>query len=298
MTLYANLQFTKNWLETSSPTTSTLTTNDMLLMGTLREVSDRMDSEFPQVPRWTYFAPYRGSRKYLVTPERVNSRLNTFRFREALLEIDATITLGTQVLTVGTDVEVWPDATQPPFYALRLIGCCRTWYDFCAGCAAPLQVTVPGVWGFQRDYASAWPTITTLTATMTNAQTTMIVASVTAADPYGIAPGINIGTLLRVDDGTDEFIEVTGINAGTLTYTVRRGVNGTTAVAHTNATAGVQAFQVETPVQIAVARQAALMYARRGKYTTMEVVSMSEVRYPQDFLTEVRAMMQGYSQGF
>lgn len=298
MTLYANLQFTKNWLETSTPTTNTLTTNDMLLMGTLREVSDRLDSEFPQVPRWTFFAPWRGSRKYLVTTERVNSALNTFRFKEALLEIDATITLGTSVLTVGTDVELWPDATQPPFYALRLIGCCRTWYDYCAGCAAPLQVTIPGVWGWHRDYASAWPTITTLTATMTDTQTTMVVASVTAADPYGIAPGINIGTLLRVDDGTDEFMEVTGIDATAKTYTVRRGVNGTTAVAHTDATAGVQAYQVETPVQIAVARQSALMYARRGKYTTMEVVGMSEVRYPADWMYEVRAMMSNYSNGF
>ena len=48
----------------------------------------------------------------------------------------------------------------------------------------------------------------------------------------------------------------------------------------------------------AVARQAALSYSRRGKYTTMEVVGMSEVRYPQDFLAEVQAMKQLYSLGY
>lgn len=298
MTLYANLDFAKYELETVSPTTSTLTRDDQLLLGDLREASDRMDSEFPQIPRWPYFAPWDGLHTYLVEPTRINSRLNIFRFREPLLEVGSTITLGAQTLTLGTDVDLWPTTDQPPFYALRLIGCCRTWYDYCAGCAAPLQVTIPGVWGFHRWYAQAWPTITTLTATMTDAQTTVVVASVTAADPYGIAPGISIGTLIRINDGTTEFMEVTGINSGTKTYTVLRGVNGTTPVAHTDATAGVQAFQVETPVRSAVARQADLKYARRGKYTTMEVVGMSEIRYPQDWLVEVRAMMQGYSPGY
>lgn len=299
MTLYATLQFAKRELEASQATGSTLTIDDMRLVGYLRQVSARMDSEFPQTPRWPMFAPWNGSRKYTITypSTRVNSRLNTFQFKDNLLEIGATVTLGATVLTVGTDVEVWPDAQQPPFHALRLLGGRRTWYDNCAGCGTPLQLTISGIWGYHRDWASAWAEITTLAGAMTSSQTTMVVANADAADPYGVTPGIGIGTLVQIDDGTDEYMEVTAVNSGTDTFTVLRGVNGTTGVAHTNASAPVMAFQVEPPVQIAVARQADLAYARRGKYTTMEVQGMTEVRYPADWMVEVRAMMQGYSNG-
>lgn len=295
MTLYASLDYCKAELETSQPTGATLSTDDQRLLGYIRAVSLRLDSEFPQIPRWPFFAPWQGSRTYLVEPTRVNSRLNTFRWKEPLLEIGATITLGTLTLTVGTDVDVWPVTTQPPFYALRLIGCCRTWYDYCSYCAAPLMVTIPGVWGFTRDYASAWPIITTLAAAVTTtAQTTITLTSVTAPDPYGIAPALSSGSLLQIDD---EYLEIINIDPGTKIATVLRGVNGSTAAAHLNG-ANVQVFQVELPVQYEVARQAALNYARIGKYTTVEVVGMSEIRYAPDWLVEVRAMMQGYSQGY
>lgn len=295
MTLYANLDYAKSQLETSIATGATLSANDQLLLGYLRAVSLRLDSEFPQTPRWPFFAPWQGSRVYLVQPTRVNSALHTFQWKEPLLEVGATVTLGTQTLTVGTDVELWSTTTQPPFFMLRMIGCCRSWYDYCIGCAAPLQVTISGVWGYHRDYANAWPVVTTLAAAITTTtQTGITLTSVTVADPYGIAPALSSGSLLLIDD---EYLEIISIDPGTKIATVLRGVNGSTAAAHLNG-ADVAVWQVELPVQYAVARQAALSYARRGKYTTTEVVGMSEIRYPADWLVEVRAAMQGYAVGY
>lgn len=302
MTLYATLDYTKSILETSQPTGATLTLNDQRLAGYLRQISERMDSEFPQVPRWTYFAPWKGQRKFTIArpSTHVNSRLNTFEFRQNLLQIDPTITLGDTVLTVGTDVDIYPDALQPPFHMLRLLGCCNTWYSSCwqPTCCAPLQVTIGGWWGYHRDWANAFPNITTLAATMTATQTTIQVADLNAPDPYGITQGLSYGSLFRIDDDTDELMEVQNVNPNTNIATVRRGVNGTTASAHNTVGDAVQVFQVELPVQEAVARQAAMQYARQGKFTSVEVQGMSEIRFPKDWLAEVWAMMQGYSTGY
>lgn len=299
MTLYANLDFTKSVLKASQPTGAALTVDDMRLAGYLRQVSDRLDNEFIQIPRWPMFAPWYGTRQYVVTSQQVNSRINTFQFTDNLLALTGDVTRGNTTLVVGTNVELYPLYSQPPYHALRLIGCCPTWYDRCEGCgSAPTQVGIPGIWGFHRDWANAFPVVTTLTATMTSSQSTLAVADLEAPDPYGIVPAISYGSLLQIDDDTDELMEVIGVNVQTKVAAVRRGVNGTTAVEHTDADAGVKVFQVETPVQIAVARQAALQYARLGAFTTVEVQGMTEVRYPNDWLVEIRAMMQGYVYGY
>ncbi len=295
MTLYANLDFAKYELQTAQPTAAALTRDDMLLLGHLRQVSDRLDSEFPLTPRWPFFAPWYGSRTFLVNPSQVNSRLNTFRFSAPLLALTGDVTNGTQTLVSGTNVALWPTTDQPPFYALRLLGCCGSWYDNCGSCGTPLQVTIPGIWGWHRNYASAWPTITLLDGAINASVTSIKVDNLSAPDPYGITPGISVGSLLQFDDGTGEFLEVTGIDPATQTAIVLRGVNGTSALAAAHAdNVGVQVFQVETPVQEAVAKQAGLLYARRGKYDTVEVVGMTEIRYAPDWHVSVRAMMQGY----
>lgn len=295
MTLYANLDYTKRKLKTAQPTAATLSANDMEIVDDLRSISLRLDSEFPLVPRWPFFAPWQGLRKFLVTSDRVNTQRNTFQWTPPLLALTGDITLGTLTLVVGTDVELWPDSTQPPFNMLRLISRSQSWYDGCAGCDAPLQVTIPGIWGYHRDYANAFPELTTLAAAVTTTtQTTLTFTNLSAATPYGITPGISAGSLLQIDD---EYIEVTVPNFPANTATVLRGVNGSAAATHSNG-AAVQVWQVEAPVQDAVARQAGLKYARLGAYTTIEIVGMSEIRYPADWLVEVRAMMQGYSLGY
>lgn len=298
MTLYATLDFAKSVLKTTQPTGATLTIDDQRLAGYLRQVSLRIDNEFPQTPRWTYFAPWYGTRDILVTPQQVNSRLNTFQFKANLLALTGDVTVGNRTLVDGTNVELFPNATQPPFHALRLIGCCSSWYDRCDTCAAPSQVSIPGIWGWNRDWANAFPQLTALTAAMTDSQRTIEVADLLAPDPYDIVPGISYGSLIQIDDGTTELMEVLSVNTASGVANVRRGVNGTTPVAHPDADAGVLVYQVDPPVQQAVARQAALIYARLGSFTTVEVNGMSEVRYPSDFLTEVRAMMAEYSYGY
>lgn len=301
MTLYANLHYTQGWLETAQPIVSVLTQQQQILLQALRAVSLRLDNEFPTVPRAPYFAPWYGSRPFVVPypSTQVNSRLNTFQFRDNLLALTGDVTQGSTALVEGTNVELYPTGSYPPFHSLHLLGCCGSWYDHCGACNTPLEVTIPGVWGWHRDWANAFFEATTLNGALTAAQTTITFTDLDAPDADGTVPAISIGSLLQIDDGTTELMEV--VNAWDTTANtalVRRGVNGTTAVAHTDAAAGVLVYQVDPVVQQAVARQAAMGYARKGKYTTMEVQGMSEVRYPQDWLVEVRAMMGGYAYGY
>jgi hypothetical protein len=91
-----------------------------------------------------------------------------------------------------------------------------------------------------------------------------------------------------------EYLEVVSTHLSTNTVTVRRGMNGTAADGHSEDTP-VYRWNVEDPVKTAVARQAGLMYARRGAYTTVEVQGMSEIRYPNDWLREVVDMLAEYA---
>lgn len=301
MTLYSNLHYTQGWLETAQTITSTLTQQQQILLQAIRAVSLRLDNEFPTNPRAPYFAPWYGSRPFLVPypSTMVNSRLNTFQFRDNLMALTGDVTQGARTLVDGTNVEVFPVGSYPPYHALHLLGCCYSWYDNCGACNTPLEVTIPGVWCWHRDWANAYFEATTLNGALTSTQTTVTFANLDAPDADGFVPAISIGTLFQIDDGTDELLEVVNNwDATANTALVRRGVNGTTKVAHTDATAGVLVFQVDPVIQQAVARQAAAIYARRAKYNTLEVVGMSEVRYPQDWLGEVRAAMGTVDYGY
>lgn len=257
------------------------------LLRYVRIVSRRIDLDF--AARRPLFLPYIEARKFLVSSDRVNTTLGTFRLGMPLLALSA-VTVGTSTLTVNTTVYAYPDVDMPPFYDLRLSDY-GTWYSYCTDDGAPLFTTVTGTWGMHREYANAWLKVDDLAADITSSATSLTVADADGADDYGTSPRLSEGQIIRLDS---EYMIVLTVNTTTNTLTVKRGQLGSTAAAHV-AGADVDVFQVEDPIRHVTARQAAFLWARQGAYTTMEVQGMSEIRYPPDLLAELRAVEQDYS---
>lgn len=294
MTCYCSVNEALSILGTAQQGNLPSTIDPSLLLSNVRIVSTEIDNKFPPVtpPRWPAFAPYLGTRKLRVDGQNVNSIENTYQFNTPLLRLDGVV-LNSQSYTVGTQVQAFPDSSYPPFYQINWVDWCMPFWYGC--CTWPIFINVTGVWGFNRDFANAWLAVDALAAAITTTtQTTFTVSSVSGADDYGAPYRISPGHLLQIDS---EWMDVLSVQASSNTVTVKRAVNGSTAATHLiNAT--VSRWQVEEPVKRATARQADLMWARMGAYTTMEVQGMgTEVRYPNHWLAEVDAMLAGYQYG-
>jgi hypothetical protein len=267
------------------------------LLSALRNASRRVDGIFSA--RRPLFEPVLDTRSYPVTSVNVDSWLNVFYISDPLLALSA-VTFGSisnpVSLTPGAQVSVYPP-NYSPSRGLRLTQTSRSWYQMCNDCATGGGfVNVTGVFGIHRDYASAWVDLDVITdtAVTTTTQTTVVVANANGDDEYGFTPRFSPGQLIRIDS---EYMEVTQVNYTTDVLTVRRGQNGTTAATHAIG-AAVAVWRPEEVVRRAVARQAGLLYARLGAYTTVSVEPTgTEVRYPSDLLVELRSSLQEFAYG-
>lgn len=284
---YASADYTKSIMGAVQATNGGTSINEDKLMSTLRTVSRRVDQVFAS--RRPLFLPYIEARKFPLDGMRVNSGMGTFRVDGYLLALTTLDVAGNAV----TAVAGYPDSSTPPFSLLRLTDCCQGWYDYCAECCTPRQVTATGIWGFHSDYANAWLAVdaVTTTAITTTTATTFTVASASGDDAYGQPNRISPGHLLKIDS---EFMEVVGVSSNTVT--VIRGVNGSTAATHALA-AVVYRWEVDEALKRAVARQAGMLYSRMGAYTVAEIQGMGEIRYPADWLAEVTGTLQAYANG-
>lgn len=276
MTLYATLDDAKTQAK------ATATGEDDVLQRNLRVVSRRIDRLFAS--RRPHFAPYIEQREFYLDPAMVNTSEYTFRFSDPLLALTA-VTVASEALTLATQVEAWPTLATP-YHKLRLV-CYGSWYSFCNSTNEWPLVKITGTWGYHRDWANAWQTITTLNgAIVSTTATSITLTNVDAADAWGLTPGISAGSLIRIDS---EYLEVTATNTTTNVATVRRGVNGSTAATHLTSTA-VEAYQVEDAIRDVVARQAAFKNKRRGSYENATIGELT-VSYPSDMLHELRAVV-------
>ena len=295
MTLYCTLADVRAELKPNSDNT----TSDAYVLGAIRTVSRRIDREF--AARRPLFAPYIETRRVRVDPRYINTIDGTFWLGPtgSLLSFTGLV-VGDDTLTVGTHVAGFPDTSMPPFTHLHLLeSAAYSWYYYaaCADDGYPLMAQITGIWGLHRDYANAWMHVDDLQATITDSGTTVTVADDDGADAYGLTPRFSPGNLIKIDD---EFMEVTAVASNSLT--VRRGVNGSTAAAHTGASgtggANISTWQVEEPIRRAVARQTAFLQARRGAYESVAVSpGGGEIRFPGDLLSEVRAILNDYAMG-
>lgn len=290
MSIYSTLAYALSEMSATSAGAAQLVADNGKIYNNLRSASRKLDNKMGS--KRPLFCPYNEARDFLVTSDKINSALGTFDisyhpFGGFLLAITSVV-IGDTTLVADTDYKAYPSTTIPPFKYLRLRNG-NSWYDYCsASDYDPLTLTITGTWGVHRDYANAWHKVDDLTANMTDSATSGTVADVDGADLYGITPRISAGNLLRI--GT-EYLLVNSTDTTAQTFTGLRGVNGSTAAAHSTGD-DVYVWQVEEPVRDAVAKQSGLKYARRGAYTTVEVQGMSEVRFPSDVMQEIWAVVQ------
>lgn len=283
MTAYCTLARAKTELRADT------TTSDDVLMRAVFDVSARIDGIFSS--RRPYFAPHVETKTFVIGEHMTDSGVNTLRLPAPLLSLTS-ITLNAQALSTSGDVEAYPAANYP-VWELRLKDTAATWHTRVYSTSYPRPiVSITGIWGYHEAYTEAWLAVDALAAAITTTSaTSLTVADVDGDDPYGFAPRISRGALLKIDD---EYLEVTDTNTGTNTVTVRRGANGSTAATHL-ISAPVSIWQPEENVARITARQAGLLYARRGSY---EASVFNEagvtITYPQDLLTELRGALQTY----
>jgi len=262
-----------------------------------RVVSRRIDAIMAS--KRPFFAPYIETRKRRAVSVAINSTERTFTFDSALLELSG-VSVNDSALTVPSQVYGYPDADMPPFNALQLADYAASWYSVCSGCngAALPVISISGTWGYHRDYENAWVAVDVLQANINDSVTSIEVADIDGIDKYGFTPRISAGNLIKIGN---EMMEVTA------TYpeaddpdadddvTVIRGVNGSTAAAHAQNDV-VYVWYPEWQIRSVTARQAALMYARRGGYNAV-TPGDGNTTYPPDLLQELLGVLQDYGYG-
>ncbi len=125
------------------------------------------------------------------------------------------------------------------------------------------RILVDGLWGYHNDYPNAWGDSLD---TVQDAPLTANAVTVTVTDADGLDNrGMTRFEVLDYLLVEDEQMQVIGITANTLS--VIRGVNGTTAVAHTQGTA-IKVYRQMPEVVFAVSEIAKWMYEHRDKVST------------------------------
>lgn len=288
MPYYCTLDYAKNYMAAQQAATSPPTLNDQRILSSIRTASARIDNPFQQLR--PMFLPYNEVRPFQLTADMVNSYYGIFSFIGNLLELTS-VAVNAQAVTVPTQVATYPPGSIPPFNQIAWASPLSFLWGLGGNCFTVPFINIGGVWGFQRDYPNAWQAVDTLSADMDATQTTLAGTNFAAPDLYGLAPCISAGSFIKVEN---EWMQVTLTNANTNVATVLRGQNGTVAASHTHPLP-ISVWQVEEPVQRAVARQAGLMVARIGSYVSVDVQPMGSVVYPQDWLYEVYGMLDGYA---
>lgn len=268
---------------------ATDTSDDPILLANIRQVTARANKLLMgRSSRWDYFGPTIEARSIPLSASRINSDINTLRLDRPLLALTAVVAYQTTVTSVA---EAYPQG-DTPYRQVRITSSGRLWWDY-ASRTDPSYATVTGVWGYHSDYDNAWLAVDALVGDINASVTALTVADVDGADPYGLTPRLSTGHLLKIDD---EYLEVSATDTSSDVVTVRRGVNGSTAAAHSSG-ATVYTWQVEEPIRDVVARMAGFKYARRGAYEAKRLDGVGEVTYPQDLLKEFAAVVSEYQYG-
>lgn len=194
-------------------------------------------------------------------------------------------------LVAGTDYYPYPRG-ETPITMLRLIaGSGRSWTIYSTDWRDAIAIT--GIAGYHEKYGDAWVSSgdSVQDAGGIDSSTTLItVVDVDDEDAYGQTPRFSPGNLIRI--GT-EFCEVVKTNPSSNTLTVRRGVNGSTAAAHDEATA-IDVFQVEPNIQRAALRWVGYLLHRRGAYEQTSFDGVATVTFPPDAPGEVKTILDQY----
>lgn len=119
-------------------------------------------------------------------------------------------------------------------------------------------VSVSGIWGWHESWSQAWraSSDTVQNNPLGSSATTLTVVDADGLDSAGETPRFQVGHLIRIES---EYLRVIGVNTVSNQLTVRRGVNGTTAVSHAQNTV-IDVFQPAPDVAALNLRWAAWLY--------------------------------------
>lgn len=255
------------------------TNDDNELYGKIRATSRKIDRLFNS--NRAVFAPVTESRRIPLRNENIAAH-SIYRLPGGiaynLLSLSSVTLSGTAI----SGATLYYDAPDAPARALQLPAG-TTWYQYCNASVAPPNILITGTWGYHADYANAWEDEDTLQADITDASPSLTISDVDGTDAWGETPRISAGNLLKIGD---EVMLVTATDVDTNIVTMRRGVNGTTAAAHSSG-ATVAVWQVDPPLKLHTARQVAMQYGKQGAYDGMDISGGASRQYAGAWLPEL-----------
>lgn len=145
---------------------------------------------------------------------------------------------------------------------------------------------VTGIWGYHNDWANAWRNSgDTVKTNITAGATSVAVTDVDGTDAAGYDPRFQEGQLLRI--GT-EYLHLQRKNATTDTLTIERGVNGSTAAAHT-ALDMIYVYQPMRQIRQAAKRLAAWLFRIKDSqvFSTIAFPEMGTIEIPEGLPADV-----------
>ena len=220
---------------------------------------------------WQTFVPYYEAKTFYLTELIHDRRLRGYALTlpEALLEVDSITWLGTAVSSTYYHLLNGYRADRTPYTVIRfdptgLSGIARDFDD---------AVVITGWWGYHSNYTQAFTAVETVS--ISDSATSLPVVSSAVYDTC---------QYLRIED---EMLWITAL-ANSTTLTVTRGVNGTTAAAHT--TKAAQRYNVQPAVHHALSRFVAWAYDNRSNFGVLQFSDGSAVvqempKYVQETLS-------------
>ena len=183
----------------------------------------------------------------------------------------------------GSDVILLSARQTGPYYGAELLPSASFQYQY----TSTRCIDVVGVWGYHLDSANAWidTLVTVPIGGLTDSALSMTLSAVAAADGGGIAPAFQTLQLLKIDS---EYLWVTGVSASAKVVSVQRGVQGTTAAAHT-AGAAIYRFDIDADIKEACLALAAFFVSRDD--TDRSADDLKSDDYPK-FVTRIASLLR------
>ena len=199
------------------------------------------------------FEPVLDTVYYDVTDDGITLDGQTLDLKARLLEV-ATITLA-DATSVASDKYLLLPRGHSPYTSIYLTNASGyVWTQYTDDLKA--QIAIAGYWGQRSRYSqSAWSSVTVTAEALDATETGVDVSSVAS---------LSAGQLIRVGS---EYMRIASIS--TLTLTVVRGVNGTTAAIH-NSGDTVYLYQPDFVVSDAVARGVGWLKKRYGSFEDVQ----------------------------
>jgi len=227
-----------------------------------------------------------------VEMQNIQSYDRLFKVNKWFLVLNS-VTVYNTALTVGTQVEAYING-YPPYKQLRLIDTYNNWYTTWYDPDYAPNVLIGADWGYHPRYTiDAWQDSGDAVADaggITAAGTTVTVTDADGVDWANRTPRFSAGQLIRMGS---EWCRVMAVNTTTNVLTIRRAENGSTAAAHA-LDVQIDIYYPPDDVRQVVARQAGLLYKRRGAYD-IPAGDFAGAAYPRDLEVMLLDVLQAYT---